>query len=94
MFSDATTLWPLAKASEKKTRMQTNSRRSFEERHLAIDTVEKAMLLPANCRMLWEQQTSELQTFVSQALLAAPLPSNTIETNQVQPTEQERSSRL
>ena len=94
MFSDAPTLWPLAKASEKKTWMQTNSRRLFEERHLAIDTVEKAMLLPANCRMLWEQQTSELQTFVSQALLAAPLPSNTIERDQEQSTEQERSSRL
>ena len=96
MFADAP--WPLAKVSEKKTWMQTNSDQLSQERYLAIDAMKKAMLLPANCPELWDNTVlrSELVTFVPHALFAATLSSTTVKTDNGQPAQQvlERSNRL
>ena len=95
MFSDAPKLWPLTKGSEKTTWMHTNSEKFYHEIHLAIDSVEKAMILPANCPRLWDDKVlrADLATFVPQAL--SP-PSTTAIRDNVQPVQQvlERSNRL
>ena len=95
MFSVAPKSWPLTKGGEKTTWMQTNSQKFDDEIHLAIDSVEKAMLLPANCPALWDDKVlrSDLVTFVPQA--QSP-PSTTVIGDNVQPVQQvlERSSRL
>ena len=56
LFSVAPKLWPLTKGIERTTWLQTNSERFYHDIHLAINSIEKAMLLPANCPGLWNDK--------------------------------------